>query len=402
MSLIGLDEAKALLLGELPALSMEDVPLDDALGRTLAAAIIATHDQPAERRATMDGIAVSEAEPAVGDGWRLVGEIAAGVAAAARLEAGQAARIATGAVIPHGADRVLPQEIVQFSNDQATLISRAGSARFIRQRGADFKSGERLLERGTLVDPAKLGLIAAANCSTVAVVRKPRIAICTAGDELVPPGSALNVGYSIDSATHALAALIRCWGGVPRPAPILPDRQQSISAAIDTAAQESEIVLCIGGASVGARDFMRPAARAIGAQFLFEGVAVQPGKPCWHARLKDGGFLLGLPGNPSSALVCAHLLLLPLIERMMGRADGPGLRTARLAAPLPANGDREQYLRATASLDGEGRALVVPVSDQDSGLQFNLAKAQVLIRRSAGAEPLDVGGSIEVLELTRY
>lgn len=400
MSLISLAEARALLLDDLSALGTEETSLDDALGRTLAMPVIASQDQPVEPRATMDGIAVPDAEPVVGTRWKLVGDAPAGQGAPGPLKRGEAVRIATGAVVPTGAARVLQQEIVQFEESGVVLSSTPGPNRFFRRAGADFKLGERLIERGICLGPAALGLIAAANRATVQVFRKPRIAICTVGDELVAPGAALGTGQSVDSASHALRALIRCWGGAPQTAQLLPDELHSITAALTAAAEQADIVLCVGGASVGARDLMRPAAKRIGAQFRFEGIAVQPGKPCWHARHENGTLLLGLPGNPTSALVCAHLLLLPLIERLMERSSGQALRPAYLSMPIPANGDREQYLRAAASLDGEGRLLVTPLADQDSGLQANLARAHVLIRRLAGAGSLVAGDKVEVLELT--
>lgn len=401
MSLIGLDQARALLLDDLRELETERVLLDDLLGRTLAEPVIAFHSQPAEPRATMDGIAVPDPDPHAGAHWRLVGEAPAGGKAAAPLRFGEAIRIATGGVVPVGAARVLPQEIVEFSGREAVLKSSAGESCFFRRPGADFNAGDRLLDRGVRIGPGEIGLIAAANYASALVVREPRIAVCTAGDELVPPGTALGAGQSIDSATHAVCGLIRRWGGIPRPASLLPDELPLIVSALATAAGENDIVICIGGASVGARDVMRPAAKSIGARLLFEGIAVQPGKPCWHGRDGQGKLILGLPGNPSSALVCSHLLLLPLIERLMGRAAEQPFRPGYLTAALPANGSREQYLRATASLDSLGRLLATPLEDQDSGLQANLAKAQILVRRPARSPPLERGAKVETLELAR-
>jgi molybdopterin molybdotransferase len=399
LTLIGLDEARTLLLGDLPPLESERVQLDDCLGRTLAEEIIATHTQPAERRATMDGIVVTEEAPASGTKWQLTGNVAAGTMPADPLESGQASRIATGAVVPQGGRRVLPQEILQFSDNEVVLVAEPGEARFIRQPGADFTSGDRLLAAGDRISPGALGLLAAAGCASVDVVREPRIGICTAGDELVPPGAALLEGQSIDSASHALAALVRRWGGVPRIDPTLPDALAAITSAVARAVSECDVLVCVGGASVGSRDLFRPAVRALGARFLFEGIALQPGKPCWHARVDESKLIVGVPGNPTSAFVCAHLLLQPLIGKLMNRKSDHGLRPACLAAPLAGNGAREQYLRATASLDEDGRLWAEPLSDQDSGLQAALAKARVLIRRLPGAAPLKRGDRIQILEL---
>jgi molybdopterin molybdotransferase len=399
LSLVGLAEARTLLLRDLSSLVSESVALDGALGRTLASTVIASHTQPAEPRATMDGIAVLEVEPTVGTEWRLVGETPAGSGMAAPLGSGEAIRVATGAVVPEGCTRVLPQEILEISGKRASLKSQPGTAEFIRRPGADFTLGERLLEKGVRIGPGELGLIAAANLSSAEVVREPRVGICAAGDELVSPGSILREGQSVDSASHSLDALVRRWGGVPQVLPILPDDVQAITTGLRSALKTCDILICIGGASVGRRDLMRPSAAALGAQFSFEGIAVQPGKPCWHARLDPGRLILGLPGNPSSAFVCAHLLLKPLIDTLMSRRAVVTFRQARSKIPLPANGEREQYLRATASYDGEGRLWAEKIADQDSGLQANLAWAQLLIRRLPGAEPLGRGAQVEVMEL---
>jgi molybdopterin molybdotransferase len=400
VSLISLDEARILLLADLPALASERVSLPEVLGRTLAEPVVASHDQPAEPRATMDGIAVADAAPHIGTSWQLIGDARAGAGAPPPLKADEALRVATGGVVPEGASRVLPQEILQFCDSTVTLVSGAGSAPFVRRIGADFSAGEHLLERGVRIGPGELGLIAAANCASVSAIREPRIAICTAGDELVPPGSVFLSGQSIDSATYTLAALIRCWGGAAQTTPLLPDDLPLIVSALGAAADENDILVCIGGASVGRRDLMRPAAKAIGTRFLFEGIAVQPGKPCWHGRLQDATLIIGLPGNPSSAFVCAHLLLHPLIEKLMGRSSEPSLRRAHLTHRLPPAGEREQYLRASAAFDSEGQLLVTPLADQDSGLQANLAKAQLLIRRLARTGPIERGAKVDVLELT--
>jgi molybdopterin molybdotransferase len=206
----------------------------------------------------------------------------------------------------------------------------------------------------------------------------------------------------VDSASHAVGALIRRWGGEPRIHRVLPDDLDLTVAALRDLVDRCDIVLCIGGASVGKRDLMRPATAALDAQFRFERIAVQPGKPCWHARLGSSGLILGLPGNPSSAFVCAHLLLLPLIDKLMKRAPTLTLLPATSAAALPANGEREQYLRASKSFDEQGRLLALPIPDQDSGLQAALARSQLLIRRRPGATALDAGGPVDVLELSSF
>ncbi|MEO7366205.1 MAG: molybdopterin molybdotransferase MoeA [Sphingomicrobium sp.] len=401
MSLISLDQARALLLEAVQPLAAECVSLDEALGRTLAEPVVAAHTQPLEPRATMDGIAIAAVAPVPGDHWVLAGEALAGAPSAGPLEPGRAVRIATGGIVPDGATRVLPQEILSFTGDLVTLEGEPGSARFVRDAGADFVAGDGLLDRRTIIGPAQVGMIAAANRATVEVVRRPRVAIVTAGDELVGPGSILEAGQTVDSASHALGALIGRWGGVAQLYPILTDRLGDIAMVLGEAAQSCDILLCIGGASVGKRDLMRPAvAAALDVNFRFEGIAVQPGKPCWHARSDVATLLLGVPGNPSSAYVCAHLLLLPVMQALVGRSVEYGFQLAFAAARIPANGLREQYLRATFFTDAEGRPQVTPVESQDSGLQANLARAHVLIRRLPFAESLAPGDKTQVLQLT--
>jgi len=400
LSLITLDEARALLFSGLPALGSERVLLDDALGRTLAEPVIASHTQPSEPRATMDGIAVPDLEPSAGASWTMVDEVRAGGTGRASLRTGECVRIATGAVLPEGAVRVIPQELIDFSDDRASLAAPAGEACFIRPAGADFAAGARLLEPGTKLAPGAVGLVASANCASIEVVREPRVAVCTTGDELIVPGSALGAGQSVDSASHALAALVRLWGCKSHIHPILPDDLEATASALGELLPQCEILLCIGGASVGKRDLMRPAAASLGARFLFEGIAVQPGKPCWHARTDASGLILGLPGNPSSAFVCAHLLLQPLVDRLMERTPTVTMRLARSACALPPNGEREQYLRARASYDAEGGLKACALPDQDSGLQAALAHAQLLIRRLPRAGALAAGELVEVLELS--
>jgi molybdopterin molybdotransferase len=303
-------------------------------------------------------------------------------------------------VVPEGAVRVIPQEIVDFSDGRARLAAPVGDTCFIRGAGADFAAGDRLLEAGTRLAPGAIGLLASANRASIEAVLEPRVAICTSGDELVVPGSALGAGQSVDSASHALAALLRRWGCKPDVRPILPDDLEATISELGGILPSYDLLLCIGGASVGKRDLMRPAAAAIGGRLLFERIAVQPGKPCWHARTEASGLILGLPGNPSSAFVCAHLLLLPLVDRLMNRAPTVAMRPARSACALPPNGEREQYLRAGASYDPEGRLLALALADQDSGLQAALARAQLLIRRLPRAIALAAGETVEVLELS--
>ena len=395
--MITLDQARTLLLDEIAPLGVEPVAIGEAHGRVLAEAIVASHDQPSGSRSMMDGIAVVADMPPVGTTFRLVGEASAGLLFANHLARDEAIRIATGAVVPAGAARVIPQEQLRFEHDQAVLADAVGSATFIRTAGSDFARGETLLDAGERLDAATLGLAAAANRAALSVRRRPRVAVLASGDELVAPGSALGDGQTVDSASYIISALIEEWGGLAERRPILADDEAASVAALGDCVRRFDLVVAIGGASVGARDFLRPAARAIGAELRFEKIAMQPGKPCWHARALGGGLILGLPGNPSSAFVCAQLLLRPLVGALLGAVGSPRRFRARTRGALSA-GNRELYIRGSVG-EEEGVLVVDVVPSQDSGLQSVLARSNCLVRLAPEAQ-VAAGKLVEVI-LTR-
>jgi molybdopterin molybdotransferase len=259
------------------------------------------------------------------------------------------------------------------------LLEAPGDDSFIRRAGSDFCNGDLLLPAGTTLHPGAVGLVAAANCPSPWVHRRAKIGILTCGDELVAPGSALEPGWTIDSASYALAALVREWGGVAQRIGHVADSAAASEATLTRALPAFDVVITVGGASVGTRDHFRSAARAIGMDLRFEKISVQPGKPCWHARTAWGGLCLGLPGNPTSAFVCAHLLLRPLLARLHG-SDRELLRTvrARLAGPPVSSGERRSFQRGWLD-DHVGVLMVQAARDQDSGLQSTLASANCLI-----------------------
>ena len=384
--MISLEEAQQLLLAGVDLLASEVVDLPQASGRVLAADIKATHTQPAEPRSRMDGIAVASSTVEVGETFLLVGEAAAGAPFPGVLAEGQAVRIATGGVVPAGGVRVIPQESLDFpSTASARVREFQGDDFFIRQPGTDFRRGDLLLHAGSALHPGALGLVAAANHPTVAVRRRARVAILASGDELVPPGSELQPGSTIDTASFVLAALVAEWGGLACRLPPVADMLTEVEAELARCVEQFDVVVTIGGASVGARDHFRPAARALGMELPFERIAVQPGKPCWHARDHRGGRCLGLPGNPASAFVCAVLLLKPLLDRLHGRS-GFALphASARLIDRPVSSGSRRSFLRARLS-DAAGELVVSAASDQDSGLQAALATANCLIDLAPGS-----------------
>ncbi len=395
--MIALDEARALLLAGVHPVEAETLPIDICGGRTLAADVVAARDQPPAPVSAMDGYAVAADDAKAGARLALIGEAPAGAPFAGSVTPGTTVKIATGGVVPPGADRIVVQEVVEQDGDRIRIAEDPGAASFVRPAGCDFRDGDTLLRAGDLLTPARIGLAAAANRDALEVRRAPRVALLASGDELREPGSPLAAGTIVNSAAYALADLAAAWGGVPVRHTILPDDRARCEAALAAADLDADIILPLGGASVGERDVLKPLVQALGARTIFERIAVQPGKPCWHARFGDGRLVLGLPGNPASAFVCAHLLLKPLLGALLGRTEPDPPRFACLASPMPQGGSREVYWRATLSADGEGRLRVAPDPRLDSSLQTPLASANALIRRLPNAPAAAAGDLAEVL-----
>ena len=397
--MIRLDEARALLLADIRPLEAETLPIAECGGLTLAADVVAGRDQPPDPVSAMDGYAVAENDAGVGANLRVIGEAPAGAPFHDEVTPGTAVKIATGGVVPRGAERVVVQEVVERHGEHIRIVDDPGTASFVRAAGCDFRAGDTLARAGDLLTPARLGLAAAANLGTLSVRRRPRVALLASGDELREPGSPLEPGVIVNSAAYALAELIRAWGGIPISHPILPDDRDKCEAALRAVDLDADIILPLGGASVGDRDVLKPLILSLGARPIFDRIAVQPGKPSWHARFGDGRLVLGLPGNPASAFVCAHLLLKPLMFALLGRSDCGRLLHAALTEPLPKGGSREVWWRAKVCADSEGRLRVMPDPRLDSSLQVPLAAANALVRRSAGAPASEVGEVVEVLVL---
>ncbi|MEM6626361.1 MAG: gephyrin-like molybdotransferase Glp [Pseudomonadota bacterium] len=401
--LLSLDAARALLLEGVAPTSTERIELADLAGRVLAECVSAARAQPPTALSAMDGYAV-RSEDVARDGARLtlVGEAPAGGAHCGELGAGQAVRIFTGAPIPDGADRVVIQENVDAQGDEIVIPAAQTGETFIRPEGLDFAATTVLLGPGQLLTPARIALLAAANRADAAVFRKPRIAIVASGDELVEPGGPLSPVSIVNSAAYGVAALCESLGADANVETILPDDLTESADLLEAiAGNDPDIIVTIGGASVGARDLLKPAFEAIGGRIVFQGVAVRPGKPVWHGRLDGGPLLLGLPGNPASALACAHLFLAPLIGVSLG-CDAEScvqLQTARLFTPLEANGGRETYLRGYVTSDPSGGRVAHVDQRQDSSLLTPFAAANALVRRSPKAPPARPGDVVDVLVL---
>lgn len=397
MTLLSLDQARALLLADIAPLDSETLPIADCGGRTLAADVVANRDQPPDPVSAMDGYAVRKEDAVAGARLRVIGDAPAGAPFGGSVAPGTAVRIATGGVVPQGADRIVIQEIVTRNGDEIVITEAPGPAHYVRPAGCDFVAGQTLARTGDVLTPARLGLAAAANFGALRVRRRPRVMILASGDELREPGSALAQGVIVNSAGYALAELVVAWGGTAIRHPILSDDPARCAEQISAAGLDADIILPLGGASVGERDVLRPVLQDFGARMIFERITVQPGKPCWHARFPDDPLVLGLPGNPASAFVCAHLLLKPLMQALLGRAEPARLVPAALTRAMPEGADREVYWRARLAVDGTGRLEVTPDERQDSSLQTPLATANSLIRRLPNAPAAAAGDLAEVL-----
>ncbi len=397
--MISVDEALQLIAGAIAPLGAETVSLADAAGRTLAEDVIARLSQPPFAASAMDGFAVriDDAREA-GARLKIIGESAAGARFGGSLGAGEAVRIFTGAPIPTGADHILIQEDADHDGETVTVRTAQRRASNVRSAGIDFRSGDLLASRGQALTGPRLALIAAGNVANVSVIRAPRVSIIANGDELAPPGTKLGEDMIVSSIPFGLMPLVEAWGGAARFIGIARDEAADIRRMIDEASG-GDLVVPVGGASVGDRDLMRAAFKDRGAAAIFEKVSIKPGKPTWFAAISAGPFVLGLPGNPASALVTARIFLKKAIDQFLGRAVMQDERRYRLHAALGDNGPRETFLRARFmdAFDGERR--VEAFDNQDSSLLSVLAESDVLIRRLAGAGPAGAGEPVSCLNI---
>ncbi|MDN2564694.1 molybdopterin molybdotransferase MoeA [Aquibium sp. A9E412] len=400
MALLPVDEALSRLLAGAAPLAAETVPLDAAAGRVLAASLAARRTQPPFDASAMDGYAVRAADVAeAGARLRVVGRSVAGARFAGTLDAGAAVRIFTGAPVPGGADTILLQEDAESAGD-GTIVAREAVAagRHIRRAGLDFQAGDTLLEAGRLLDPAALSLAAAANHARLSVVRRPLVAVLATGDELVAPGGAPGPDQIVASNGVGIAALARADGATVMDLGIVGDSDAAIAAAAGRArAAGADILVTLGGASVGEHDLVQGALAGIGMTLDFWKIAMRPGKPLMVGRL-GASHVLGLPGNPVSSLVCAHLFLRPLIARLAGRTHRPDLRPAVLGAAMRANDRRRDYVRARVDTV-DGRLTATPFATQDSSMLTTLAAADGLVVREPFAAAAAAGEACRVLML---
>ena len=394
--LISIEEALARLFALCPELGDETVGLRAAAGRVLAAPLVARLTQPPFAASAMDGYAIREGDHRAGVVLDVIGESAAGRGFGGAVTDGNAVRIFTGAPVPEGADRVVLQEDVTRYGTRITLGNRLESGANIRPAGQDFRAGDRI-EAPRRLRPADLGLIAAMNQPQVQVARRPVVALIATGDELVMPGEVPGPDQIVASNSFALSAMAEAEGAEVRLLPIARDSEESLRNLL-TLAADADLIVTIGGASVGDHDLVGKVAGDMGLERAFWKIAMRPGKPLMAGRIA-GSVLLGLPGNPVSSIVCGHLFMLPMLRAMQGLPQGPAPRAAaRLAEDLPANGPREHYMRAT--LDRTAAMPVIrPFDRQDSALLSILTRADALLVRPAGDGPVAAGTEVSYVPI---
>lgn len=401
MSLITVDEAlNRLLEGVLP-LDAETVPLAEGNGRVLAEPLVARRTQPPFPASAMDGYAVRAADIAHAPAdLKVIGEAPAGHGFDGTIGKGEAVRIFTGAPVPHGADTILIQENARREGDIVTALQSEPAGRHVRPAGLDFRQGDELIPAGRLLGYREVALAAAMNYASLAVIRRPRVAILATGDELVLPGQEPGPDQIIASNGFGVAALVRDCGGEPIDLGIARDTLASLSEKIAAAREaRADILVTLGGASVGDHDLVQDALGGEGMSLAFWRIAMRPGKPLMAGNIGDMK-VLGLPGNPVSSLVCSLLFLKPLLAAMLGLpAARRDTEMARLGSPVGQNDRREDYLRARLSRDEAGNLIATPFDRQDSSMLATFAGATVLIVRPPHAPALEAGAIVPVLRL---
>ncbi len=398
--MIPVAKALEMVLGLAPALPSECVPLARACGRFMASPATARSDQPPFAASAMDGYAVT-GPVSPGQSFRVVGEAGAGHGWAGHLGRGEALRIFTGAPLPAGATWVVIQEDVVRTGAQIILRDHLETGANIRVAGQDFRTGDTLSPR--LLRPGDIALLAAMNVPRVAVSRRPEVAIIATGDELVMPGESPRDDQIIASNSFALAAMVTAAGGIARMLPIARDTESALRTAFELAAG-ADLIVTSGGASVGDHDLVGKVAANMGLERAFYKIAMRPGKPLMAGRLR-GSVLLGLPGNPVSSIVCAHIFMMPLLRAMQGLATpSPQPLRAVLSEAVGANGPRAHYMRARLTprdrlTPGQGLPQITPFDRQDSSLLGVLAQADALLIRPVGDGPLPAGTEVDFLPI---
>jgi molybdopterin molybdotransferase len=402
VALLSVAEALDRVLAQAAPLRAEEVSLGDAEGRVLAYPLAARRTQPPADVSAMDGYAVRAADVANAPvQLKIVGEVAAGRPFARQLQRGEAARIFTGGVVPEGADTIVIQENTKREDDLVDVEKSSLPGRHIRVQGLDFRAGETLLSAGNRLSARDLALAAGMNHPLVPVYRRPKVAFFATGDELVPPGVEPSPGQIVSSNTFALAALARGEAAQAVDLGIVADRLDDTVAAVRRAREVgADILVTSGGASVGEYDLVQKAFAAEGMTLSFWRLALRPGRPLMHGRIGTT-HVLGVPGNPVSAYVCAFLFLVPLIRTLAGRRDvALKIESAVLGCDLSENDERADYLRATLQESPQG-LVATPFPIQDSSMMLPLAKADCLLVRDPYERAAKAGSACRIVKFER-
>jgi molybdopterin molybdotransferase len=396
--MISVEEARERILADLHATTGEVVALANAWGRVTAAPVIARLTQPPADVSAMDGYALRAGDGTLGATLAVIGSAPAGHPFAGTVGPGQAVRIFTGSVVPQGADAILLQEDASAAGTEVRVNEAVMTGRHVRRAGQDFAAGDAVIPTGRRITARDVGLAAAANHPWLTVHRRPRVAILATGDEIAMPGEPIPSGGIVSSNSHALAALVRAAGAEPVVLPIALDTHQAVAAVAD-AIHGVDMLVTTGGASVGDHDLVIEGLKTRGLELDFWQIAMRPGKPLLFGRL---GLVpvLGLPGNPVSALVCSILFLVPALGRLSGLpAAPPPVSQAATGTALRANDHRADHLRATVSTNSQGRIVATAFPVQDSAMLRWLTMADALILRAPHAPALPEGAEVSVIRL---
>ena len=396
--MISVEAARARILAGLIATPVETVALSLAWNRITAAPVVARLTQPPADVSAMDGYALRAADGGMGARLDLIGSAPAGHPFDGIVGPGQTVRLFTGSVVPKGADGILIQEDATREGETITIGEAVTSGRHIRRAGQDFTAGEAVLPAGRRLTARDIGLAAAANHPWIAVHRRPRVAILATGDEIAMPGEPIPPGGIVSSNSHALAALVRAGGGEPILLPVVSDDRDAIAAVADQISGV-DLLVTTGGASVGDHDLVIEALSRRGLVVDFWQIAMRPGKPLIFGHM-GAVPMLGLPGNPVSAIVCSILFLVPALAKLAGLpGDPPATITAVLGVKIGKNDHRADHLRATLAQDAAGRLVVTPFPVQDSSMLRRLALADALILRAPDALALAEGAEVQIIRL---
>jgi molybdopterin molybdotransferase len=398
--MISVEEAQSRVLAAVDVIDPETIALADALGRVLREDIAASHDIPSADNSAMDGYAVRAEDVANAPvTLKVLGDIPAGRVSTTVVEPGTAMRIMTGALLPEGADAVVQVEHTDGGRDEVRILENVTTGTNVRKRGEDMRAGNPVLNAGTRIGPAEIGVLASAQRTRVSVGRRPTIAILSTGDELVESGQPLQPGQVVNSNAWSLAALVTQHGAIPRNLGIVRDDRDATVAALELALT-SDFVITSGGVSVGAYDFVKNALEALGAETMFWRIAMKPGKPVVLSRVR-GRLVFGLPGNPVSSMVSFLLFVAPALRKTMGMTTDLFAPAAnvRLLAPLRSKGDRRAYLRVRVSVDDNGEFVAQPMTAQGSGVSTSMVAANGLAVVGEGVTSIDAGDVVKTLLL---